>query len=331
MPFPRHMRITLRHLRAFTAVAEHLHFTKAAEAVFLSQSALSGQIRQLEEELGVQLISRNTRQVELTPIGQEFYEIARQLLIDFGRAIVNVKEYKSLSKGRLSVAALPSLCTSIVPGILGKLRETYPQIDIAILDVPEREIIHALRSKSVEIGLGYAEDLQDIDTRLLWRDRLVLLCKRNHVFAKEAKIHWRALNGHPLVAMAQGTSIRALIENTALSHKVSLDIVLEPKLMPTAIAAVDAGLGSTILPSSGVPTVLPATLVAVELVSPVVLRDISLMTLSGAALSPAAEAFRDLAIKESPFAQHSGARASRSAKGNSAPASRRPRRADPTR
>lgn len=310
----RHMRITLRHLRAFTAVAEHLHFTKAAEAVFLSQSALSGQIRQLEQELGVQLISRNTRQVELTPIGKEFYGTARRLLVDFGSAIGNVKEYQSLSKGRLTVAALPSLCTSLVTGILGKLREKYPQIDISLLDVAEHEIVQALRSKSVEIGLGYAQDLQGIDTRLLWRDRLVLLCHRAHVLAKEGKIHWRALNGHPLVAMAQGTSIRALIENTALNHKVSLDIVLEPKLMPTAIAAAEAGLGSTILPSSGIPTVLPATLVAVELVGPVVLRDISLMTLSGAALSPAAEAFRDLVIEESPFTPHSGAKASRSSR-----------------
>src|SRR5688572_24710743 len=97
--------INIRHLRAFVAVAEHLHFTRAAQSVYLTQPALSTLIRQLETHLDLQLLQRNTRVVELTPIGHEFHGTARKIVEDMDVALRDLKSFKALAKGRVRLAA----------------------------------------------------------------------------------------------------------------------------------------------------------------------------------------------------------------------------------
>lgn len=289
--------INIRHLRAFVAVAEHLHFTRAAQAVYLTQPALSTLIRQLETHLDLQLLRRNTRVVELTPIGREFHATARKIVNDIDVAISDLKSFKSLTKGRVRVAALPSLWTSVLPGALREFHAKHPGIELEISDLAGEDIIRALRNKSVDLALTYTPALKDIKAQLLLRDQLVVVCPKQSPLAQNPTVRWRDLSGHPIIAMAQGTTIRMLIQGAALAKGIALNIVLEPHLMPTAIACAEAGLGTAILPSSGVPQALPTSLVCLDLVDPVVRRDISLVTLAQAPLSPSTKALYDVLMR----------------------------------
>jgi LysR family carnitine catabolism transcriptional activator len=286
--------INIRHLRAFVAVAEHLHFTRAAQAVYLTQPALSTLIRQLETHLDLQLLQRNTRVVELTPIGREFQATARKIVNDMDMALSDLKSFKTLAKGRVRLAALPSLWTSVLPGALREFHAKHPGIELAISDLAGEDIIKALRDKSVDLALTYTPALKDIKAQLLLRDQLVVVCPKQSPLAQNPTVRWRDLSGHPIIAMAQGTTIRMLIQGAALAKGIALNIVLEPHLMPTAIACAESGLGTAILPSSGVPAVLPTSLVSLDLVDPVVRRDLSLVTLAQTPLSPSAKALYEL-------------------------------------
>lgn len=289
--------INIRHLRAFVAVAEHLHFTRAAQSVYLTQPALSTLIRQLETHLDLQLLQRNTRIVELTPIGREFHSTARKIVNDMDAALRDLKGFKTLSKGRVGLAALPSLWTSLLPDALREFHGKHPGIELAISDLAGEDIIAALRNKTVDLALTYTPALKDIKAQLLLRDQLMVVCPRQSSLAQNRTVRWRDLSGHPVIAMAQGTTIRMLIQGAALAKGIPLNIVLEPHLMPTAIACAESGLGSAILPSSGVPPILPASLACLELVDPVVRRDISLVTLAQTPLSPSAKALYDVLMR----------------------------------
>jgi LysR family carnitine catabolism transcriptional activator len=289
--------INIRHLRAFVAVAEHLHFTRAAQSVYLTQPALSTLIRQLETHLDLQLLQRNTRVVELTPIGREFHATARKLVDDMDVALRDLKSFKALAKGRVRLAALPSLWTSLLPEALRAFHAAHPGIELAISDLPGEQIIQAVRNKTVDLAVTYTPALKDIKAQLLLRDQLMIVCPRQAPLARNETVRWRDLSGHPIIAMAQGTTIRTLIQGAALAKGISLNIVLEPHLMPTAISCAESGLGAAILPSSGVPPTLPPSLVCLELVDPVVRRDISLVTLAQAPLSPSTKALYDALVR----------------------------------
>lgn len=282
--------INLRHLRAFVAVAEHLHFTKAAEAVYLTQPALSTLIRQLESDLGVRLVNRNTRVAELTPAGRDFYETARRVLAELDGAIAGLKPGKLETRGRVALAALPSISTYVLPGVLKQFMAAHPDTDLELHDLPGEEVLTALRSRAVDLGVGYAQTLDDIAARPLFRDKLVLFCAADSRLAARRKVRWRDLVGEPIIALAKGTTARMLVEATMIKKGIKLDIVMEPRLYTVALALANAGLGAAIVPSVGLPSALPSSLAYRELTDPVVRRDISLLTLKQYRLSPAAKA-----------------------------------------
>ena len=285
--------INIRHLRAFTAVAEHQHFTNAAEVIHVSQPALSALIRQLEDDLEVTLLYRNTRNVELTPIGREFYEIAQKTLATFDEALAHIADYGTLRKGRIAIAALPSLASSVLPKLVQDFMEKHPRIAVNVVDLPGDEVIEAIRTKRVEIGLTNTQPHEDIEAIPIMSDRLVLVGRLQHVTPRKGSIRWKALGREPIIAMARGTTIRALIDAATAAAKTTLNIVLEPRLLPTAIAFAEQGLGSAILPSTIMPIPSVKECRQYELSAPSMSREISLIHLAQSPLAPAARALRE--------------------------------------
>ena len=286
--------INIKHLKAFLAVSSELHFTRAAELVFITQPALSALIQQLELDLGVQLVRRHTRQVELTAAGIEFTETAQKLVHDFEQAIHDIQTYKSIKRGRLNIAALPSVCSWLLPPILKQFKLNHPDIRLNVVDIPGQEIIDALKQRHIDFGLSYTQMNKDIEATKIMQDTLVVVCHCENHLANKKNITWRELADEPMIAMNQGTTIRTLIDSTALSKDMKLDIILEPKLMPTALAYVEAGIGVSILPSSGVSKELSPKLRCIPLSAPAIKREISLLRLKDSALSPAANSFKNL-------------------------------------
>ena len=128
------MDISFRQLQAFVLIAEHRSFSRAAEQVHLSQPALSYSLRKLEDALGLSLLARNTRSVELTAAGLRFLEQARRLLRDMDNAVHDAHEQLHLESGSLRIAVLPSVAIEPLPRVLQEYRRRYPGIDISLHD-----------------------------------------------------------------------------------------------------------------------------------------------------------------------------------------------------
>ncbi|NVK56811.1 MAG: LysR family transcriptional regulator [Alteromonadaceae bacterium] len=289
--------INIKHLKAFIAVAAELHFTRAAEKVNLTQPALSSLIQQLEHDFGIQLVRRHTRQVELTEAGKNFRATAEKLVDDFEQAIHDVKTYKSIRRGRVSIAALPSICNYFLPVILQRFSEQFPDIQLSVADCAGKEILDALQDKRIDFGLSYTQINKDLVAQPLMEDSLVVVCHKSHRLASKSSLRWQDLADEKLIAMEKGTTIRTLIEGVALSKNMKLDIVLEPRNMTTAIAYAEVGIGITILPSFGVQNSLSDDLIAITLTDPHVDREISLLKRYDMVLSPAAKTLEAFIIE----------------------------------
>ena len=128
------MDVDLRHLQAFVAVARHGSFTRAAQAVHISQPTFTVQIRHLETSLGVRLVDRNTRTVQLTPIGRELAPVLERILRELDSALLNTRALSSRASGFVAIAALPTLSATVLPGIISEFRKEYPGIAIHLRD-----------------------------------------------------------------------------------------------------------------------------------------------------------------------------------------------------
>ncbi len=287
-------RINLKHLRAFCAVAHHGRFTRAADAIGVSQPALSALIAQLEEDLGVKLINRTTRAVDLTPIGREFLGACERILSEVDGAIGEARDYAQLRRGKLRIAALPSVSRILLPATLRAFRDLHPGIIVSVIDVLGDPLLEQLLSGQVDLGIGYAEASDELRAERLLTDQLAAVGPDEIFDSAAQQIRWAELADHDIIAMSHGTTVRRVMEEGARRANVSLRVVLESQQMPTAIAYARAGLGVAVLPTTALaPGEAPGVRI-IPLVAPVMERRLSLLSRHPQSLSPAADAFAAL-------------------------------------
>ena len=146
----------LRHLRYFVAVAEALSFRKAARRLSVSAAALSQQIADLENELSLKLLSRNSRRVELTEVGRVFLGGARRMLGTAQEAVAQAQEAARGERGRLSIGSIGSLVHAFLPDALARFRERFPLVEVTVLNMDDRTQVEALANGTIMLGIGYA-------------------------------------------------------------------------------------------------------------------------------------------------------------------------------
>lgn len=288
------MAITLRQIQAFLAVAEQGTFTKAAERLHMAQPALSQLVRELERELGIRVLDRTTRRVELTEGGREFHGAAVKILNDLDTAVENANGLAERRRGRIVVAAPPLLAAVILPPAMSALRELHPGLQVAIFDARNDLVVEAVRFGKADCGLGTFSALEDnIERQPLARDSLMLFCRRGSAFAGRSSVAWRDLADEDLVALTRDSGIRLLVEVGYERAQIALKPSYEVSQITTALALVRAGLGIAVLPTYA-RAVAPATVVARPLVEPAITRDIVMIRPSGRSVSPALSTFEAL-------------------------------------
>lgn len=290
-------RINLKHMRAFRAVAHHAHFTRAADAIGVSQPALSALIAQLEEDLGVTLFNRTTRAVELTPVGREFLAAALRVLAEFEAAVGEVRDYARLRRGRLRIAALPSLTRTLLPRALSTFRERHPDIAVSVIDLPGDRLLERMDAGEVDLGLGYAEPSAQLHAEPLLSDQLIAAMRAGTLPADRHDLPWSELAEHPVIAMNHGTTVRRAMDYGAQAAGVELRIVLESQQMPTAIAYAGAGLGIAVLPATALAPGEEPEIVRLPITCPVVDRHLSIISRAHQVPTPAAQAFSQILLE----------------------------------
>ncbi|TMH03099.1 MAG: LysR family transcriptional regulator [Betaproteobacteria bacterium] len=148
------MNITLRQLRAFVSIGDLGSFTKAANALHATQPALSAQINQLEECLGVRLFDRSTRSVALTQVGRDLLPVVDKVLSDLQAVAARARDISQKNTGRVTVAALPSISSTLLPRAIADFHQSFPGISIGLKDAVAERIVEMIRSDEVDFGIS---------------------------------------------------------------------------------------------------------------------------------------------------------------------------------
>ena len=284
---------TIRQLRAFLAVYQLRKLSAAAERLFVTQSAVSMLIRQLEEGLGTRLFDRTTRSLQPTAAANEMLPAAERILRDVDSLSADFRELAQLRRGRVCLAITPTLASFLMPAAIRRFGQAHPQVRVVVDDCAPDQFVSRIIGEHVDFGIGTPERPgAEVETQTLLRDHLSLVCARGHPLAASAKpVRWSELAGQPLITVRPGYGIRPLIDGTAAQAGVVLNVVNEVSFLSTALCMTASGMGPSIMPSAFARAAGDASLVVRSLTAPRVSRDIFVVTKRGRSLSAASRSF----------------------------------------
>lgn len=292
------MNVTLRQLQAFIGVADLGRFNLAAGQLNLTQSAISILIKELEAALKHRLFDRHTRMVSLTTAGREFLPQARKVLEDLEIAVGSIHELATLQRGRVTLASAIVLSATLLPSVIAGFVKRYPDITVKVRDMPEEEIRPALTRNEADLGVGTVSGAdQEIQATLLMRDRLMFLCRSDHRLARMTKVRWSDLKDEALIGLAKDNPLRDLVDRALIASGTEIRMKYEVRFSTTAISMVAEGLGVAILPENSRQLATNVEVRAIELVDPVVSRDISILQHRQPLLSPAAARMKEFLLE----------------------------------
>ncbi len=291
--------LSLRQLRAFWLVAQEGSMTRAAQQMHLTISALSMLVRTLEEELGVRLFERTTRRMDLTEAGRQFMPAVRDVFLALDSGVQTLQEGKRRKSERLTLATSPLLAGTVVPAVIAKFREQFPNVDVTLADVPVDQVVSQVRESKADFGICTADAaLTDLIAQVLYQDTLMLACSPDHPMAERAQATWSDLVDQPLILLNPGTGMRRLTDQALSEFTLRLKPAFEVANIQTAIGLVAAGLGISVLPAYSLARATGGQVRAIALTDPVVSREIVALCTRARPFSMAAEAFLKL-FKES--------------------------------
>lgn len=285
------INLSARELRAFLALADTLSFSKAAQQVCLSQSALSTLIGRLEEGFGTRLFDRTTRAVTLTASGEVLVVHAQQLLIDIARSAAAVSDVTALRRGRVALAAMPSLAARIVPRLFRTFKANYPGIALSLDDTLSEPAFELVRQGRVDFAITAANPAyRDLEYLPLTTDSFVLLAAPDHPLGREDDdIRLADTLAYPHISMSRHTSVRQYVEAATLQAGIHFYPSFEVDHLATIGAMVAEELGVAALPSMAADVIGDARIVRRRLVAPDIRRSIGVVKRRDGALTPAAQ------------------------------------------
>ncbi|MFS2157752.1 LysR substrate-binding domain-containing protein [Pseudomonas sp. Pseusp122] len=246
----------LRHLRYFIAVAEELHFGRAAQLLGISQPPLSQQIQALEQELGARLFERTNRRVELSEAGRLFLVEARLVLAQVEKAADVARRAQLGEIGELKIGFTASApFTSRIPQAIFAFRQRFPDVHLALQEMSSREVAEGLEDQSMQVGIMRPLPLPDTLVAVeLFREPLVAVLRTDHPLAKNGGegLYLEALATEPFVFFPRsyGSGLRAQLLDLARQAGFTPLFAQEAVEAMTLIGLVAAGLGVTVLPAS---------------------------------------------------------------------------------
>ncbi|MGO4398344.1 LysR family transcriptional regulator [Achromobacter sp. PAB15] len=289
------MNLSARQLRAFVALAEERHFTRAAQRCHLTQPAFSALIRSLEDTAGLRLFDRSTRHVELTAEGRVLDASARRLLADMDLVMEDLRDHAARRRGRVELAALPSLAAGWLPNLLARFSNEHPGIVLDLRDALLEPCLNMVQSGQVDFAVASRRaDMTDLDSEFLHADRYFLVCRADHPLAAQKSVRLRDIVRHPVIQLARGSSVRKHLDEAFGADAPSP--VFEVEHLATVTGLVRAGLGVSVVPAMTLFHFASDDLRVVPLAGRALTRPLYLVQRKGRSLSVAAQALVDLLI-----------------------------------
>ncbi|WP_329443111.1 LysR family transcriptional regulator [Streptomyces canus] len=264
---------TLRQLTAYTAVARAASFTAAAAEMHVSQSSLSRAVADLERQLGVQLLERDTRNVQLTAAGVEALRIAEQIVTAHRAGMKELRRFLLGESGTVAVATLPSVAAVLLPQVISGFRERRPQVAVRLLDGLERLVLDRVLSGDADFAITTVGDPpEQLEHRPLVRDRFVAVLPEGHPLADRSEVTWDDLARQPFLAVGRDSSVRRLTDAAFAQIDAHAAPAAEAGSIATVGGLVTAGLGVSAMPGLVLPLMGAGRIVCRPLVDPVVDR-----------------------------------------------------------
>ncbi|HWR35118.1 MAG TPA: LysR family transcriptional regulator [Clostridia bacterium] len=285
-------------LDTFIEVARHLSFSRAAEKRFRTQPAISAQIRALEEEVGARLLDRSGGKVALTAAGKVFLRFTEQT-IESRRAILNaVAEMDRVPRGEIVVAANEGTCLHILPEVFAEFKKLYPSVGVSVQRSEHSKVLESIVDNSVDFGVvSMPVSDKRLTTVVIHRDELVIITAAQHPLAKLTTAPLAEIGRYPLLVPKQGRTrdtIERLFDERHIKPNISMELD-SSELMKRFVAA---GVGIGFIANSNVQGDINAgVLAAIPLGDVQIRRDLALVFRKDKALSRAALAFIDIAVR----------------------------------
>lgn len=243
----------LRHLRYFVAVAEELHFGRAAERAGIAQPALSQQVRRLEAAVGARLLVRTTRSVALTPAGAALLPHARRALFEARQGVTAAGRAARGEIGHLTVGFIETAAVALVPAAVRRFHARHPNVSLTLRELSVDAQLSGIRARTIDLGVVRAPvEADDLDVVVLVDDQLLIAAPTSHRFASLESVSVQELIGEALVALSREV-VPALYDQVIAmfaTHGRTARTTQEATSIQAVMGLVAAGLGVAVLPSS---------------------------------------------------------------------------------
>lgn len=288
-------KVTLRQIEGFLRAGELLSFSRAAEALHITQSAFSQLVRELEAALGVRLFDRTTRRVVLTDAGIVLHAKLRRGLLEIDDACEEARAIARLEHGHIRVGTLASLAIGIVTRALGELRRSYPGVKVSLREDYNGPLLGRVAQGEVEFAVcAEAQAAGALHFEHLFDDELVAVMRPGEARGSGRLLPWSQLRERPLIMLVRDSSTYEQVAAALAANQVTREPEYEVANMFTALSMVRAGFGVTFIPAMVLHDVTLAGLTWKRLERPVPLRRIGLCRRTDRAPSPAVTRFEAL-------------------------------------
>ncbi|RNA68565.1 LysR family transcriptional regulator [Alteribacter keqinensis] len=280
----------------FQTLARKQHVTRAAEALSISQSALSRSIARFEEEVGVPLFDRQGRSIRLNKYGQMFLSRVDTMLNEYAEGIKDIQNLLDPEQGEVSLGFLHTLSTSHIPDLLASFRASYPGITFKLGQGPSHSLTRQLQEGVFDLCLIVSNERNGaIDWRKLWDEELFVIVPKDHTYASRTFITFDEIADEPFIHLKEGFSLRNTIDRLFQKEGITPEITFEGEEAATVEGLVAAGLGISILPD--LKGIDQSKISQIRVKSPECKRTIGLAWVKGRYLTPAAERFKQFILE----------------------------------
>ncbi|RIX46223.1 MAG: LysR family transcriptional regulator [Rhodocyclales bacterium GT-UBC] len=281
----------LAEIQGFVAVAEKLNFKAAADAVFISQPALSRRIDKLEMQVGARLLERTTRHVALTEAGQRFLEHARAALEELQLGLQDISESTTRRRSVVTLACVPSVAANLLPHVLKRFAERFPDTRIRLIDEGAQEVLNSVLSGTADFGINFIGTQEpDIEFKAIHSEEYRLAVRDDHPLAQRETVSWESIADERLISVAKNSGNRSLMDN-ALARLNRRPVVFhEANHVAGALGLVEAGLGIAAIPGLALPATAHPRIRSIRLCEPTISRTLGLISKKGLRLQSAASA-----------------------------------------
>lgn len=293
------MHLTLRQLQCFSAVAQNLSFTRAADTLHLTQPAVSMQVRQLEQQTGIALTEQLGKQIHLTEAGEEVFRYARSILQQVDEMDDVLNKMKGLAGGQLRIAAISS-ANYFAPKLLGVFHQRFHDVGVSMDVTRQQSVLKQVADNEVDMAImGQPPEGMNVDAVAFMENPLVIVAPPGHRLAKKKNIALKQMEEEIFLTREPGSGTRGAMHRFFRQHKLKLTTGMEMGSLEGIKQSVQAELGVGLLPKGAIETELKLKkLVMLNIKGTPIKRHWYVVLHKGKRLSAAAEAFKSLLVDE---------------------------------